>query len=84
MLAFFEYYREFPITAEQNIEHLKVKLTMPVLALGGEYSLGKTSLISMNALATDVRGGIFPFSGHWIPEERPNFLIKELAKFFNE
>jgi pimeloyl-ACP methyl ester carboxylesterase len=38
----------------------------------------------MKLLATDVRGVVVPLSGHWIPDERPDFLIKELAKFFNE
>ena len=33
---------------------------------------------------TDVRGGIVSLSGHWIPKERPDFLIKELVKFFDE
>jgi pimeloyl-ACP methyl ester carboxylesterase len=84
MRAGFEYYRAFPITLEQNKEHANVKLTMPVLALGGEHSFGSAALTSMKSLATDVRGGIVPFSGHWIAEERPDFLIKELAKFFNE
>src|SRR5919106_6762502 len=69
---------------EQNKEHSKVKLTMPALALGGEYSLGNASLTSMKSLATDVRGGIVPFSGHWIPEERPDFLTNELTKFFSD
>jgi pimeloyl-ACP methyl ester carboxylesterase len=84
MRSFFEYYRAFSINEEQNKEHSKVKLTMPVLALGGEYSLGNASLISMKSLATDVRGGIVPFSGHWIPEERPDYLVKELTAFFSE
>jgi pimeloyl-ACP methyl ester carboxylesterase len=84
MRAGFEYYRAFPITAEQNKEHSNTKLTLPVLALGGEYSFGNAILTSMKALATDVRGGTVPFSGHWIAEERPDFLIKELGKFFNE
>ena len=57
---------------------------MPVLALGGEHSFGSAALNSMKSLATDVRGGIVPFSGHWIAEERPDFLIKELAKFFSD
>lgn len=83
MRAGFEYYRAFPITAEQNKEHASVKLPMPVLALGGEYS-GNAALTSMKSLATNVRGGIIPLSGHWIPEERPDYLIKELAKFFSE
>jgi hypothetical protein len=38
----------------------------------------------MKSLATDVRGGSVPFSGHWIPEEQPEFLVSELAKFFSE
>jgi hypothetical protein len=66
------------ITAEQNKEHSNV------LALGGEYSFGNAILTSMKSLATDVRGGIVPFSGHWIAEEWPDFLIRELAKFFSE
>jgi pimeloyl-ACP methyl ester carboxylesterase len=41
-------------------------------------------LTSMKSLATDVRGGIVPLSGHWIPEEQPDFLVKQLAAFFSE
>jgi pimeloyl-ACP methyl ester carboxylesterase len=84
MRAGFEYYRAFPIDAEQNKEHSSVKLTMPVLVLGGEYSLGTAALESMSSLATDVRGGIVPLSGHWIAEERPDFLVEQLARFFGE
>jgi pimeloyl-ACP methyl ester carboxylesterase len=84
MRAGFEYYRAFPITLEQNKEHSNVKLPMPVLALGGEYSFGSAALDSMKSLATDVRGSIVPLSGHWIAEERPDFLVKQLAAFFSE
>jgi pimeloyl-ACP methyl ester carboxylesterase len=84
MRAGFEYYRAFPTTLEQIKEHSNVKLTMPVLALGGEFSFGIAALTSMKSLATDVRGGVVPLSGHWIAEERPDFLVNELAKFFGE
>ena len=84
MRAGFEYYRAFPIDEEQNREFSKVKLQIPVLALGREYSFGGAALESMRLLATNVSGGIVPFSGHWIAEERPEFLLKELAKFFSE
>jgi pimeloyl-ACP methyl ester carboxylesterase len=57
---------------------------MPVLALGGEHSFGTAALESMKLLATNVTGGIVPVSGHWIAEERPDFLIEELARFFSE
>jgi pimeloyl-ACP methyl ester carboxylesterase len=55
---------------------------MPVLALGGECSFGTAALNSMRLLAADVRGGVVPDSGHWIPEERPDFLVDQLFKFF--
>jgi len=84
MRAGFEYYRALPIDVEQIKEYSKVKLPMPVLALGGEYSFGTVVLDSTKSLATDVRGGIVPLSGHWIPEERPDFLIRQLAAFFSE
>jgi pimeloyl-ACP methyl ester carboxylesterase len=60
MRAGFEYYRAFPINEEQNKELANVKLQMPVLALGGEYSFGTAVLTSMKTLATDVRGGVVP------------------------
>ena len=83
MRAGFEYYRAFPENIKQNIELSKIKLPMPVLALGGECSFGTAALDSMRLLATDVRGGIVPDSGHWIPEEQPQFVVDQLFKFFN-
>ena len=56
--------RAFPIEEEQNREFSKVKLQMPVLVLGGEHSFGTAALVSMKLLATNVSGGIVPFSGH--------------------
>jgi pimeloyl-ACP methyl ester carboxylesterase len=82
MRAGFEYYRAIPLGVEQIKEYSKIKLPMPVLALGGEYSFGTAALDSMKSLATDVRGGIVPLSGHWIAEERPDFLTEQLFKFF--
>jgi pimeloyl-ACP methyl ester carboxylesterase len=82
MRAGFEYYRAFPIDAEQIKEYSKVKLPMPVLALGGENSFGTAPLVSMQSISTNVRGGIVPFSGHWIPEEQPDFVVDQLFKFF--
>jgi pimeloyl-ACP methyl ester carboxylesterase len=84
MHAGFEHYRAFSTNAEQNKELSKVKLPIPVLAFGGERSLGTAALTTMKSLATDVRGGIVPLSGHWVAEERPDFLLTELEKFFSE
>jgi pimeloyl-ACP methyl ester carboxylesterase len=89
MRAAFEHFRAFPIDAEQNKESAKDKITMPVLVLGGDiYPAlggdfpGNLALSSTQALAENVTGVTVPLSGHWIPEEQPEFVIKQLANFF--
>ena len=52
-------------------------------ALGGDPP-GNFALDSTLNLAENVKGVIVPLSGHYIAEERPDFLIRELTKFFNE
>ncbi len=31
------------------------------------------------SITTNVHGIIVPLSGHWIPEEQPQFVIKQLS-----
>jgi pimeloyl-ACP methyl ester carboxylesterase len=40
------------------------------------------TVITPQALAQNVIGMIVPNSSHWIPEERPDFVIKMLDNFF--
>jgi pimeloyl-ACP methyl ester carboxylesterase len=89
MHAGFEYYRAFPQEAIQNENYSKTKLTMPVLALGAGYipvfggNITMPSIVyGMKILAQNVEGITVPNSGHWIPEEQPEFVIKQLANFF--
>jgi pimeloyl-ACP methyl ester carboxylesterase len=86
----FEYYRAFPQDAIQNMNYSKTKLTMPVLALGAGYipTFGgnitmPTIVYGMQILAQNATGIIVPNSGHWIPEERPDFVLDQLSKFFD-
>ncbi len=92
MRAGFEYYKAFPQNAKDNIElAATVNLTIPVLVLSGDIypvlggdipgSMTLNSIQSL-ALAANVQGVIVPYSGHWIPEERPDFLLDQLSKFF--
>lgn len=60
------------------------KLKMPVLALGAEKSFGTGMADDIRFVATDVRGGIVPSSGHWIMEENPQATIKLVTKFLRE
>lgn len=85
----FEYFRAFSVDAEQNKEAAKTPLTLPVLALGGDIYPGLGGDIpgnfaasSLKSLATNVTGVTVPLSGHWVPEERPDFVIDQLSKFF--
>jgi YVTN family beta-propeller protein len=95
MRAGFEYYRAVPQDAIENQNYSQTKLTMPVLAVGASYYpvyggnvtsepsiLGDSPLYAMKALAQNVLGIQVPNSGHWIPEERPDFVIKMLDNFF--
>jgi len=89
MRAGFAYYRALPQDAIENMNYSKTKLTMPVLALGGGYDpyFGgnfTTPLIapSIKMAAQNVQTVIVPNSGHWIPEEQPQFFVKQLANFF--
>ena len=59
------------------------KLTMPVLALGGEKSFGLTMAEVMKFAASNVQGAIVPDSGHWIMEENPTATVKLVRTFLD-
>jgi pimeloyl-ACP methyl ester carboxylesterase len=92
MRAGFEYYRAVPQDAIENQNYSKIKLTMPILAVGGSYypalgnvtncTVSSCTLYAMKTLAQNVQGIQIPNSGHWGPEERPDFVIKMPDNFF--
>jgi pimeloyl-ACP methyl ester carboxylesterase len=57
------------------------KLTIPVLAVGGEKSFGPTMAVVMRAAADNVTEGIVPGSGHWIMEENPQATVKLVTEY---
>ena len=61
------------------------KLPMPVLALGGSNAWGRgTEVVEfLRRVAVDVRGGVMPDCGHFIPEEQPDLLVERLLEFFD-
>ncbi len=59
----------------------KGKLTMPVLAIGGEAAFGTMMATVMRFAATDVQEAIVPASGHWIMEENPAATTKLVPNF---
>lgn len=79
----FAQFAAFDQDAEDNRAWLASggKLTMPVLALGGEKSFGPIMATVMRAAASNVTEGIVPDSGHWIMEENPAATTKMVRAF---
>jgi pimeloyl-ACP methyl ester carboxylesterase len=84
MTAGFGYYRAFPQDAKDNRELGKTKLTLPVLAVGGEHGLGNFTLDNMKLCAENVRGVLIKECGHFVYDEQPEQLAKEMMTFFQE
>jgi pimeloyl-ACP methyl ester carboxylesterase len=59
------------------------KLTMPVLAVGGEKSFGPMMATVMRAVANDVEEAHVPDSGHWLMEEQPGYTVALVRKFLD-
>jgi pimeloyl-ACP methyl ester carboxylesterase len=80
--AGFAQFAAFRQDAIDNKAYLaKGKLTMPVLAIGGEAGFGTMMATVMRFAATDVQEAIVPNSGHWIMEENPSATIKLVTDF---
>jgi pimeloyl-ACP methyl ester carboxylesterase len=62
----------------------RVKLPMPVLAIGGEKSFGKMMAVVMRNAATNVQEAVVPNAGHWLMEEAPDATIKLVSDFVGE
>ncbi|WP_218036155.1 alpha/beta fold hydrolase [Sphingobium sp. 15-1] len=76
-----ELYRSFYQDAEDFREFAKNKLTIPVLAVGGQQSIRELCAGSMRMVAENVEGVVIPRCGHWVPEERPAELLAHVLPF---
>jgi pimeloyl-ACP methyl ester carboxylesterase len=81
MHAGWEYFVSFQQAAKDFAELSKTKLTMPVLAIGGEKANGDVLGQQMKLVATDVTMVVLKNTGHWVMEERPKETIDALMKF---
>ena len=79
--AAWAYFASWPQLAKDFAKLCQKKLTMPVLSLGGEKSLGNELADQMKLVATDVTVVVLPNTGHWILEERPKETTNALVEF---
>jgi len=81
MGAGFGQFAAFRDDAQDNARLRRTKLTMPVLAVGGEHAFGTDVAETLRAVATDVREQIVPGTGHWLMEEAPDAVVPLLTQF---
>ena len=71
MQAAWGYFVSWPQLAKHFARLSQTKLTMPVLSIGGEKSLGNELAAQMKLVADNVSVVVLKDTGHWILEERP-------------
>ncbi|MGA8621421.1 MAG: alpha/beta fold hydrolase [Candidatus Sulfotelmatobacter sp.] len=83
MRAGFAQFTAFSTDAADNKVFEQVKLTMPVLAIGGEKSFGPLQAVIMRHVAINVQEAVVPRSGHWLMEESPVYTVNLVRTFLD-
>src|ERR1700726_1713005 len=83
MRAGFAQFTAFSTDAADNKVFEKMKLTMPVLAVGGEKSFGALQAVIMRHVAINVQEAVIAGSGHWLMEERPVETVALIRGFLD-
>jgi pimeloyl-ACP methyl ester carboxylesterase len=77
----FGWYRALETSIAQNEQRKSRRLTMPVLAIGGEASFGENVGNGVRAVADDVQSLVIPGTGHFVAEESPEEMLAALTAF---
>jgi len=81
MRAAWTYFASWPQLAKDFAQLSQTKLTMPVLSIGGEKSLGNELGVQMKLVADNVTVIVLPNTGHWILEEKTKKTTDALVNF---
>jgi pimeloyl-ACP methyl ester carboxylesterase len=81
MHAGWAYFVSFLQAARDFSQLSQTKLTMPVLTIGGDKSLGEALGQQARLVATDATVVILKNTGHWVLEENPKETTEALQKF---
>ena len=82
--AGYNYYRAWPQNQRDNLANTAKRLTMPVLAMGGDHAFGPGVAASFRQTADQVLEVVAPDSGHNIAEEAPSFVTDCALLFFGD
>jgi pimeloyl-ACP methyl ester carboxylesterase len=81
MHAGWQYFVSFQQAAKDFAQLSQTKLTMPVLAIGGEKANGEVLGKQMKLVATNATMIVLKNCGHWVLEEKQQETIDALLKF---
>jgi pimeloyl-ACP methyl ester carboxylesterase len=81
MHASWQYFISFIQTAKDFEELSKTRLTMPVLAIGGEKANGDALGQQMRLVASNPTIVVLKNTGHWVMEENPKETFAALSNF---
>ena len=81
MRAAWAYFASWPQLAKDFAQLSQTKLTMPVLSIGGDKSLGNELGAQMKLVADSVTVIVLPNTGHWMLEEKPKETTDALVNF---
>jgi pimeloyl-ACP methyl ester carboxylesterase len=77
-------YRTVFTTMEQTAPLKENKVTVPITALGGERAQGDRVREMISLVAANVTGGTIPDCGHFLPEEAPDEVAREILKLVDQ
>jgi len=80
--ASFRWFGAFPQDEKDNLEFARQKLTMPLLAMGGEYFAAAFLKAHSELVAAHVSEVKITGSGHWLVQENTALVQKSLLEFF--
>jgi pimeloyl-ACP methyl ester carboxylesterase len=81
MRAGWAYFVSFTQAAKDFEQLSQTKLTMPVLAIGGEKANGEVLGAQAQAVASDAKVVVLKNTGHWVLEENPKETTDALMNF---
>src|SRR4030088_623975 len=80
MHAAWAYFASWPQLAKDFAQLSQTKLTMPVLSIGGDKSLGNQLAEHMKLVASDPTMVVLKETGHWILDDRPKDTTDAVVK----
>ncbi|ODS02470.1 alpha/beta hydrolase [Methyloceanibacter marginalis] len=81
MTAGFNYYRALLEDADFVTSLSGKRLTMPVLTIGGEHAVAGHLYKALEGRSDDITNKIAQGSGHYVPEEMPEFTVEQIVDF---